>query len=286
MARPHQLRELGRVHRRCVDAGRDELVRQHVGRLFRVGAGSDDVGPELVETAGHEHVGVVEREGVGEAGDPGSRELADLAAQALDQVIRRVNGDEIGLGEVTVVLRLFLRTHRRRVFVAGIEVQCLLIDRAALFVDADLARDLALDSLRSEAERVHVLQLGARAKFVDALGTNRHIDVETHRALVELRVGQPELDHRLPQQLEEPLRRLRVTQIGLGDDLDERRAAAVEVDQRRRRTVEPARRRNVHVLRRILLEVRARDPDRDRPSAVGTASFPSEHSGSSYWLIW
>ena len=89
------------------------------------------------------------------------------------------------------------------------------------------------------------------------------VDVEAHRALLELRVGDAELDDRLAQELQEALGDVGGVDLGLGDDLDERRAAAVEVDERRGRAVDAARRGDVDVLRRVLLEVRAYDPDLD-----------------------
>ena len=89
------------------------------------------------------------------------------------------------------------------------------------------------------------------------------VDVEAHRALLELGVGQAELDDGLAQQLQEALGRLGVVQVGLGHDLDERRAAAVEVDERGGRAVQASGLGDVDVLRRILLEMRARDADRD-----------------------
>ena len=50
-----------------------------------------------------------------------------------------------------------------------------------------------------------------------------------------------------------------VAQVGLGDDLDQRRAAPVEVDQRLVRAVDASRLRDVDELRRVLLEVDAMD---------------------------
>ena len=59
-----------------------------------------------------------------------------------------------------------------------------------------------------------------------------------------------------------PLARLGgAAQVGLGDDLDQRRAAAVEVDQRGAGAVDPARLADVDHLRRVLLEVGAVDAD-------------------------
>ena len=95
---------------------------------------------------------------------PGSSPISPRSA--LDEVVRRMDGDEVGLREVAVVLRLFLGAHRRRLLVARVEMERLLVDGAARLVDLDLPRDLALDPLRREVERVHVLQLGARAQLV------------------------------------------------------------------------------------------------------------------------
>ena len=262
-SRGDELRELGSRHRLGCDPGGDELVRKHVRRFLRVGARVDNRCPEPVEPAGHEHVRVVERERVGDAADPRAGQLADLAAQPLDEVVRRVHGDEVGLREVAVVLRLFLGAHRRRLLVARVEVERLLVDRAAGLVDLDLPRDLALDPLRREVERVHVLQLRARAQLVGAGRADGDVDVEAHRSLVELGVGQLQLDDGLAQQLQEALGRLGVVQVGLGHDLDERCAAAVEVDERGGGAVQPPGLGDVDVLRRILLEVGARDADRD-----------------------
>ena len=173
-----------------------------------------------------------------------------------------MHGHEVRLREVAVVLRLLLRARRRRFLVARHEMERLLLHLPARLVDRDLPRDLALDSLRREVERVHVLQLGARAQLGRARGTNGHVDVEAHRALLELGVRQVELDDGLPQELQEALRGLGVVDVGLADDLDERRPAAVEVDERRGRTVETSRRCDMDVLRRVLLEMRACDADR------------------------
>jgi len=113
-------------------------------------------------------------------------------------------------------------------------MQRLLLDRPARLVDLHLARDLALDAFGGEGERVHVLQFRPRSELARSLRAHRDVHVEAHRALLELGVRQSELDDGLPKQLQEPLRGLGVVQVGGGDDLDERCAAAVEVDERRR----------------------------------------------------
>jgi len=107
-----ELRQLARIDTGRVDAGRGELVGEHVRRLFRVGACCDHGRPERVEPAGDEHVGVVERERPGETADSRSRELADLAAQTFDELGRGPDRDQVRFREVAVVLCLLLGTER------------------------------------------------------------------------------------------------------------------------------------------------------------------------------
>ena len=91
---------------------------------------------------------------------------------------------------------------------------------------------------------------------------HRDVGVAAQRALLHLGVGDAELDDRLAQELEEAPRLLAGADVRLGHDLDERRAAAVEVDERRLGAADPAgRAADVDRLRRVLLEVRADDPD-------------------------
>ena len=95
----------------------------------------------------------------------------------------------------------------------------------------------------------------------EPVGTHGHVGVDAERSLLHLRVGDAELDDRLPEELQEPLRLLRGVDVRRGDDLDERRAAAVVVDERVVGAADPPRAAtDVDVLRRVLLEMRADDP--------------------------
>ena len=93
-------------------------------------------------------------------------------------------------------------------------------------------------------------------------GPHGDVGVDAQRPLLHLGVGDPELDDRLPEQLQEAARVLGGVDVRAGDDLDERRAAAVEVDERVVGAADPAgAAADVRRLRRVLLEVRAHDPD-------------------------
>ena len=82
------------------------------------------------------------------------------------------------------------------------------------------------------------------------------------RSLLHLGVRDAELDDRLPQELEEPLRLVGRANVGSGDDLDERRAAAVVVDERGFRATDASgASADVDDLGSVFLQVRSHDPD-------------------------
>jgi hypothetical protein len=68
-------------------------------------------------------------------------------------------------------VRLFLRAHGRGLAPSGSNRPRLLVDRAAVLQDLDLAARLVLDRLLDEAERVDVLDLAARAELPAGLRT-------------------------------------------------------------------------------------------------------------------
>ena len=120
-------------------------------------------------------------------------------------------------------------------------------------------------------ERVHVLQLGARAETGFATFADGDVRIRAQRSLLHLCVRDAELDDRLAEQLQEALRLLGAANVRLRDDLHERRAAAVEVDVRVRGADDAARRpADVDRLGRVLLEMRP--DDADLCVAVGTGN--------------
>ena len=92
-------------------------------------------------------------------------------------------------------------------------------------------------------------------------------------------VGDAELAERGPQQRQPLAGLLGRAQVGLGDDLHQRRAAAVEVDPAAIRAVDPAALPRWFELGGVLLEVHAVDAHVARAGR-------RRHSGTSYWEIW
>jgi hypothetical protein len=89
---------------------------------------------------------------------------------------------------------------------------------AATVDDRDLARDLVLDRLLHEPERVDVLQLGAHAEFGGADRPDRHVGVAPQVALLEIALAHAERAHQPVQRAlhvrRTPGRPLRSTGLG------------------------------------------------------------------------
>ena len=194
--------------------------------------------------------------------NPRDRQLGHLPAQALDELRRRLDRDEVGLGEVAVVVRLLLRAVDRQAVGVGVVVVRRLDDLLPTLVRGDLLPERSLDRPPDVPERVHVLDLPPRAESLLAGPPHRHVDVGAQRALLHVGVRDPELADRLPQQAEVRHRLVGRAEVGGAHDLEQRGAAAVEVDEAVVGAHRAARRTaGVDRLSRVLLEVGAHDPD-------------------------
>ena len=86
-------------------------------------------------------------------------------------------------------------------------------------------------------------------------GPDGDVGVAAQRALLHVHVADAELAQRDAQQVEPVARLLGGVDVGLGDDLAQRRAAAVVVDDRGVGAVDAAGLAEVDELRRVLLQV-------------------------------
>ena len=139
---------------------------------------------------------------------------------------------QIGIGEIAVVVRVFLAAHRPRHAAAGIEQPRLLLDRAAALPHLDLAPRLVLDRLHDEADRVDVLDLAARAERLAGLA-HRDVDVAAHASLppcCRRRCRDSAGSSAACADRRRPPPGVRIS--GSRDDLHQRHAGAVEVDDR------------------------------------------------------
>ena len=93
----------------------------------------------------------------------------------------------------------------------------------------DLPADLEVDGLLHELEAVEVLDLAARAQRCAGLA-HRHVGVAAEAALLHIAVADADPGHDLVQLARIGHGLVAGTDVGLGHDLEQRRARAVEVD--------------------------------------------------------
>ena len=160
-------------------------------------------------------------------------------------------------------MRIFLRAHGARLTGVGIEQARLLIDRAPALQNFDLPARFVLDRLHHEARGVDVLDLAARAPFLGAGAAHGNVHVGAHGAFLHVAVAGAERAHDGAQLVEIGRRFLGRAHVRPRDDLHQRDAGAIEIDERFRR------RKIVDRLAGVLLKVQPLDADRDRLFAVG-----------------
>ena len=191
----------------------------------------------------------------------GTRELGQRRADLGAHLGRRCDRDEVGLGEVAVVVRFFLRAARDRAAACFVPVPGLLHDRVAELARSDLPARFVLDRLHERSQRVQVLDLAARPELSVTHGPDRHVRVDAERAFLHLHVGDTDREQRGAQLLDVALGLLGRTDVGLGDDLEQRHAGAVVVDEGVLGVVDAPTPADVQRLAGVLFEVRARDAD-------------------------
>jgi hypothetical protein len=155
-------------------------------------------------------------------------------------------------------VRLLLGAHGEGAAFGVVPQPRLLHDAAALFEHADLTLDLVFERGADVAKAVDVFDFGFGAELLRALEHDADVGVAAQRALFHVAVAHRRVEQDLLQ-LGEVLEGLvGRAQIGLGDDLHQRRAAAVQVDVRARGGVGKA---VMQALARVLLQMQARDAD-------------------------
>ena len=131
---------------------------------------------------------------------------------------------QVRLGEVAVVVGGLLDPHPVGLAALLGPAPRLLDERLAGVERGRLALDLERDRPLDRPERVHVLDLDPRPERLGPARAERHVGLDTHLAALHVRVGRAD---RAQQQLEflgVAARLLGGPDVGLGDDLHQRRA--------------------------------------------------------------
>ena len=222
---------------------------------------------------GHVRLGQVP---LGHAAGPGARRASRAARPGSAPPSRR-GGDrhQVGLGEVPVVLGLFLGPPGGRGPGVLVEVPGLLDDPAAGVEHGGLPLDLEPDRALHRTQRVDVLGLRARPPAAGPARRQRGVHVAAQRALFHPHVGDAQGPEQIPQLGDVGAGgdgRVRAGSLDrLGHDLHQRDAGPVVVDERVLGAVDPAGGpAHVQRLAGVLLQVHPLDPDPDGPAIAST----------------
>jgi hypothetical protein len=213
------------------------------------------------------------------AGSSGMEALT-LAIQSSRNHQRR----QVRVREVAVILRVFLAAHFARFLAVRIVQAGRLDDLAAVFDQLDLAAHFDVHGFFDEAEGVQVLDLAAGAEFLLADRTHRDVDVAAEGAFLHVAVADAQPHHQRVQGLGVGHRFGGAAHFRFGDDFEQRRAGAVQVDAAHARIV------FVQRFAGVFFQVGAGQVDGlgdELPSfSKPNVSVPPMTTGSSNWLIW
>src|ERR1700722_20977230 len=104
-----------------------------------------------------------------------------------DEAFVEFERQQVGIGEIAIVVRLLFRAHRTRLAARRIEQPRLLIDGPAVLDDPNLTARLDIDRLADEADGIDVFDFAARAKR-RAGPANRDVDISAQIALLHVAV--------------------------------------------------------------------------------------------------
>ena len=196
---------------------------------------------------------------LGEALAAQARKLGQLPLDRGDPGRVGLDRDQIGIGEVPVVVRVLLRAHGHRDRPVRIPEARLLDDPLAAVERASLARRLVLEGVSHVAEGVHVLDLDLRAELGRTGAPDRDVGVAAKRARLHVPIADAEVPEDRPKAPQVFGGLGRGPEIRPGHDLHERHPGAVEVDLAGARRLEHS--ALVGELADVLLQVEALDPD-------------------------
>jgi hypothetical protein len=205
--------------------------------------------------------------------------LGQRLPQPLDARRLDLEDRQVGVGEVAVVVGALLHAHGDGRPLGVAERTRLLDDLSAARDHLGLARDLEDERAFDVAERIDVLDLDLRAELRRADRPDRDVGVAAQRPLLHVALGDAGEAQQAAQRLQIGRRLGGGGEVGHADDLDERHAGAVQVDQRGARPL------GVERLAGVLLHVDSENARPLRRPLLDLELTRRAHSGSSNWLI-
>ena len=151
------------------------------------------------------------------------------SGQTVPQLLKERRGDnnrkDVRLGEIAVIVGIFLAARGARLARIRVEMARFLLDNSAAAQNFFLAVEFVGDGPGYRYKTVQVLDLGTDAELFGALRAERYVDVAPHGPLLHAAVRNTDGPQDRLQLLEIFRGLLGAAQFRLRDDLDERHAA-------------------------------------------------------------
>ena len=163
------------------------------------------------------------------SGSSGNVLAISVATLVVDHQRRQVR-----LGKVAVVVRLLFRTHAVGVALVGVVEARFLRDLAAGSISSICARFRTPSAARMKRKLFTFFDFGFGAELLLASRPHAHIGIAAQRALFHVAVGDAGVEQDFLESREVFEGFVGGADVGLADDLDQRRAAAVQVEIRAR----------------------------------------------------
>ena len=138
---------------------------------------------------------------------------------------------QIGLGEVAVVVRLFLRALGHGPPLGLVPAAGLLHEPLAALQGIGLAGDLELHGTLERAERVQVLDLDLGAEGIGPHRSQADVALDSHRPGLHVAVRRADVPQDVAQGLAVGSRLGGAAHVGLGDDLYQGHSGPIEVEE-------------------------------------------------------
>jgi hypothetical protein len=142
------------------------------------------------------------------------------------------SGTRSGSGKIAVIMRVLLGPHRRRLVGIGVPEPGFLDDRPSGTQDLLLPRRFVGERFLQAAEAVHVLYFDLGTQFGLTFRPQGNVGVAAQGALFHVAIAHFKIFKYLLETHEVGVGFLRTADIGFAHDLDERRTAAVDVEER------------------------------------------------------
>ena len=175
-----------------------------------------------------------------------------VRAQPLNILVVDLQRRQVGIGKISIIVRILFVAHRPRLPAFRVEKPRLLRDNAAARQRRALPLDFEFERADQKTKRIEIFDFASCAERLRADAPQRHIGVDAKRPFLHIAVANPQPAQKVSCRARDRRRLRGRFDLRLGDDFQQWATGAVVIDARQ------AAADFVRQFARILLQMRAR----------------------------